>query len=167
MRSNSVKPIHGIIRLKYRNNPQRERPKVVFPAFPTPISAVPAAGGCPTCTQIQARPQVQSLSAQASSSCKAFKESFGHGSAALTKIHQLWGAGSNGPAPWRHSKMQKTRSHIESLFEVRNSSCIAQISEARTLLFSEDSRQCPNKLEKPRGKIGGLQKLKSKFSPEG
>ena len=124
-------------------------------------------GGCPTCTQIQARPQVQSLSAQASSSCKAFKESFGHGSAALTKIHQLWGAGSNGPAPWRHSKMQKTRSHIESLFEVRNSSCIAQISEARTLLFSEDSRQCLNKLEKSRGKIGGLQKLKSKFSPEG
>ena len=65
-----------------------------------------------------------------------FRTHFGHGSAASTKIHertgptvlycghhQLWGAGSNGPAPRRHSKMQKTRSHIESLFGVRNSSC--------------------------------------------
>ena len=65
-----------------------------------------------------------------------FRTHFGHGSAALTKIHertgptvlnrghhQLRGAGSNGPAPWRHRKMQKTRSHIESLFEVRNSCC--------------------------------------------
>ena len=31
--------------------------------------------------------------------------------------------------------------------------------------ITEDSRQCPNKLEKPRGKSGGLRKLKSKFSP--
>ena len=42
---------------------------------PTHISAVPAAGGCPTCKIIHARPQVQSFSAQASSSRKAFKES--------------------------------------------------------------------------------------------
>ncbi|KAM3736803.1 hypothetical protein ACB098_09G008600 [Castanea mollissima] len=32
LRANSVKPIHSI-RFKYRNNPQRERSKVVFPEF--------------------------------------------------------------------------------------------------------------------------------------
>nr|POE99013.1 hypothetical protein CFP56_40852 [Quercus suber] len=93
-----------------------------------------------------------------------FRTHFGHGSAALTKIHertgptvlyrghhQLRGAGSNGPAPWRQSKKQKTRSHIESLSGVRIPVAGGiRKSKARTFLFSEDKRQCPNKLEKPR-----------------
>ena len=101
-----------------------------------------------------------------------FRTHFGHGSAALTKIyertgptilyrghHQLRGAGSNGPAPRRYSKMQKTRSHIESLFGERNSICRRNRKRrGKDFLFSEDNRQCPNKLEKPRGKSGGLRK---------
>ena len=108
-----------------------------------------------------------------------FRTHFGHGSAALTKIHertgptvlyrghhQLRGEGSNGPAPRRQSKMQKTRSHIESLFGVRNSSSRRKKkSEARTFLFSEDNRQCPNKLEKPRGKSGAYENSRVNSHP--
>ena len=123
LRANLVKPIHSI-RFKYRNKPQRERPKVVFPAFAyshIPNSSSRWVSHLHTNSSKTPGPVLISTSVFLMQSIQGkFKTHFGHGSAALTEIHER-----TGPTVQHlgDSKMQKTRSHIESLFEVRNSSC--------------------------------------------
>ena len=69
--------------------------KWFFLNSPTHISAVPAAGRGPPCTQIQARhpgPVLINTSVFLKQSNQGkFRTHFGHGSAALTKIHQRAG----------------------------------------------------------------------------
>ena len=134
LRANSVKPIHSI-RFKYWNNPGLKRDGIRLLRYPQFQLQV----GVPLAHKFKQDPRSNPYQykrlPQAKQSRKVHnslrpwfsglnKDSWKdrpYGSVAWSPSTP--GAGSNGPAPRRHSKMQKTRSHIESLFGVRNSSC--------------------------------------------